>query len=903
MNHPFQPPSEGILISLSDMWQLLLKKKIAIGLGATTMALFALCYVLSRPIQYSFEATFKERGNRDGGMGIANDSIMQYLRMDVANSNMDSQAASMIKSRFLMESVVRQLNLQATLVKQGEELGTMGLIKLNLLVEFAHFKRRSTPLFPDPQPSLCCTNIAYNGEVTLPLGIHFLSDQRYLIRNSEGEKIGEGKLDIPCQVGSLCQFTLTQGPRKEKLQGQRYFLTISSLSAVATALAKSFEIEKDGDDAQLLRIKYHYSDRQLGATIVNEAMKAYQTYLKGESDSKADAQLAYLEKRERDMAELLEKQMKTHANSCSEGITTTGFLDAEKQMEFLGHSHQECQQKLMAIDLELKKLHHLHKEKQIALYDHYSSVDDAEIVNPILSQIRTLKQKQAAISLSLEKQAPSFPPSPTHESLDQEKDTTHHDPLQEFQGIDAATADQLYLSYQNQLDETEAYIRQNNFIAAQIPDPNFDISSLSDVLTDPVSKDIIQQASLQLLHLHDNENRSDKELERIKADLQTKKIFLISHLEQATLIAELREGHIKEKIRALQKIHLDLAQQQISILEKQFADYLKTRTQNLVQQQEVIKNHAADLQKEMAQIPNKWVAEKLFNQQLLGHQKLMEDISRLVESKILSHNLELIQSSPVDLAIPPLLPLNPCIIKFGSLGAFVGASLMSASFLVYFFMVGIPVTPTNVMLQGFFVAGIISRRTHLRKTELLSDNDLETLRRLISYNYETLSTDKVDKVCRGKVWLLAQSGGPDYSYHLATLLSKQGKKVLLLPLFFDTLGLPEEQPGLLTHLQEGIALKINHEEGYDKIAPGGICRYSSELINSSKFKELLAQLRQQYDIILVISPSNPFNAETEALLTIADSTYITLTNERLDKVATLKRRAETLPTTFLFSYD
>jgi hypothetical protein len=264
-----------------------------------------------------------------------------------------------------------------------------------------------------------------------------------------------------------------------------------------------------------------------------------------------------------------------------------------------------------------------------------------------------------------------------HERILQERLTHQQNPSSDYQGISLEVATDLYRDYSKQLIQMENNIRQNVFFIHQMEDPHFEITSLSAGLNDPISTEIIQKASQLVLNLRDQNNQSIREQERIKEELQLERTFLILHLQQMVQLMELNKQLIDEKIFALQNVSLELIHQRISLLEKSLQDYLQSRLQNLHQERALMKRHLADIHHEMAQLPQKWVSEQLLTQEVATNHLIVEEIAKLVETKNISHNLEVIQSAPVDLALPPVHPLIPKVFLVSLLGFLIGGCLGS----------------------------------------------------------------------------------------------------------------------------------------------------------------------------------------------------------------------------------
>jgi|688.fasta_scaffold32219_1 tyrosine-protein kinase Etk/Wzc len=463
----------------------------------------------------------------------------------------------------------------------------------------------------------------------------------------------------------------------------------------------------------------------------------------------------------------------------------------------------------------------------------------------------------------------------------------------EFQGINLATAHELYMNYSKSLNEIEAEILHDEFILNQMKDPNFEPSSLSSVLEDPVSREIIGRASNLLLMIQDQDNRSQKELDRLRNELSQQKGFLALHLEQTMQLLHLRKKLFQEKLLSVQNAQLQLIQQKISVLEQHLADYIDSRISNMKQERHAIGQQQEALKKEMEKLPEKWSSEKLIEQHLEMSRKMVEEITKLVEQKNISAHLDISQSAPVDVAVPPIHPVRSNFLMFGVLGGVLGFFLSVGFILGKTAIKGIPATADNLRDQGLQVAGFLSK--NVTSLEVLRDEDLNTLRRLMSYIGVSKSLDSGGRA----LLLMLGSRGFDYSQQFAQLLSKSGQRVLLISLQFNRAPNPEEMPGLWQYLENGkSAPKILQKQGYDYIAAGGISRFSTELIKSDLFKKLLESLKNDYDWVIAVSRASSSSGEGENLVQIFDEVAITLVDEKLTELTSYFNRKRT---TFLFT--
>lgn len=246
--------------------------------------------------------------------------------------------------------------------------------------------------------------------------------------------------------------------------------------------------------------------------------------------------------------------------------------------------------------------------------------------------------------------------------------STEHD----FQGIDLKTTQTLFVSYTHKMNEIESQILQNQFIIDEMDKPDFDLSALNTILTDPVSQDMSQKATLLALNLKDSNNRSLKEQERIKEDLDLQKRFLSIHLKSSNRLLQLNEELMKYKVKSLQSVTLGLVQQQISLLENNLSEFIRSRIKNLKSESEIIEQHKLSLMNQMSTLPSKWVSEQLIHLAMNLNQKMVEEVSKLVEKTNIENNLEIIQSTVIDPAITPIHPKPAKILFFAILGSLIG---------------------------------------------------------------------------------------------------------------------------------------------------------------------------------------------------------------------------------------
>lgn len=937
---------EEFLISLADIKHICRRNRKGIYFTITLFTLLASLYTLTKPLSYTAEASFREKSRAQaGGKGFTD-------FLTGVSSNQESEAASVMRSKDLISTMIRKLGLQANLIERGTEPSKLGNIWKNLWVEYANLRDWERPVFKEPASNLIIQDLVYTGDRTLNLTLTFVDEEHFIIK---GPHIAEAKRSLSEKVvEDEFEFVLIHTGQKP-IAGSVFSLSLTPLDLLANKFSKRIKVKLDKTDKTLLLLSYSHPKRSHAKRVVNEIMAAYQEFLKDEHDRAAQIQLEYLQKRQEESYQKQVELMEAHAIALSDDISVTGIADTEKEMEFFLRQQQQYANKLDAVILEIKRLQHSvdtgSEESSLVVLS-----GDKSPVYQLLQNTYELKQQRDALTLALRQNPKShskelesefikqandleeicaksheieiildclsknepldqsfkvFADSQllikhwyqklqqvskeeldrqkeqfasylnnlyrlfsVHQKLIEERIAHHSQPQKQFEGISLETANQLFMAYSKEYDRLEANIKKDAFILNQMNDPEFEICSLASVLDDSVSREIIKRSSELALLLRDDNNRSLKEHERVKSELETQKKFLKAHLEQSVQVIHLNSDLFQEKMVALQNIMVNLIHQSISVMQKQIGDFIASRLEYLYQEQELINKHLTELHQKMARIPNRWVWEQIVKRTLVMNQSLAEEITRMVEGKNISHHLEVIQSAPVDMAYASLLPDSPKIILFLAIGLALG-SFASISFFVGRTIVkGIPVSEDNLKLAKQNVAGSISQNVEIKDQPLL-DQDLATLRRLTSFMKEQLH----------KTILLNEGPYLDYIPTLLDLLHRKGFKTMLIPLTFNQKE-TESVTGLLHYLYDQRQKPhVIHEEGFDRISPGGVHRFGVELISSPAFKNLLDSFKNDYDFVIATTQFSPSSAEAESLIKLFDAGVITLSQEKITEIS------------------
>ena len=968
MDKPANKEEHDFLISLTDCLMILKKGKFKVFGIALVLAIVTASYPLTKPIKFEADATFKEKTNSQTGL---NSSTLASFFFSGLSASGKSEAITMMKSRKLLTRIIIFLGLQATLTKQNNESLTLENIKKNLSLEFFNLFRNSSKLpLKDESPVIRVSHVEFSKEIPETLTLIFDSENSFEIFGPNKTSLGIAKIGevFSTHDYSFTIIRLTEDPLTET----SYFLSLSPFVTAYKQLSKNIMISNDKDDPSLLILKYANKDRHLASQTLNVLMEAYQAYLKEEQHRIAREQIAYLQSRQQEMGQNLRNAVTVYADQLSSDVANTGYAHSDKMFEFLTDQLHGYWQKMLTIELEMKR-QNTPQSENIMLSQLYLP-ESSTVMAEVLNQVRILKQEGDSLELSLRNSsmkdieewqntflqqiasleeirqsandtktllenlennqlplssvklldnpkykirtwidqlmeiestvaskvdAEEWKTFKAHftayltnllhflevsEKTIQERLAHQQAPQFEFQGIDLTSANELYIDYTKNLSNLESQILQLQFIINQLQEPGFEVTSLSTVVEDRITLEMVSAASKLILSLRDDVNHSTKEKERLKKEIQTQKQFLDLHLNQTVQLLKLQEGLYKEKVRSLQKASLELIQQQISIREKEISDHIEMYLEHLKLDHDLLKQKEQDIRREMITLPQKWASEKLIEQELKINAAMVEEIAKIVESKNITSNLEMVQSASLDIAIPPTHPIPPRIFLYTILGGILGLCLGIGAQLALTLYRGIPASKENLSLAGVHVSGTLTKN---------EEENRETFRRLFANLLGNALHPTTNTL--GSTIVLLNSSCADPK-EIATLMSKKGWKVLLLNLTFDQPTDSQHPPALLQYL-EGYAAspKIHNRGTYDEIDSGGASSYANELLSSKAFLLLIEKLKDHYDWIIGISKAQSNSPEAEMMVKLFDHSVIAIHGETLDDLSRIIHLAKSTP--------
>jgi tyrosine-protein kinase Etk/Wzc len=436
----------------------------------------------------------------------------------------------------------------------------------------------------------------------------------------------------------------------------------------------------------------------------------------------------------------------------------------------------------------------------------------------------------------------------------------------EFEGIDLETAKDLFVKYNLETDKINLSIGELQHLKEKLLNEDFQISSLSLVLSDSVSSEIISKAGALNLEVQDKKNRSEKDISRLKEELDLQKKFLFFHLQEMVELKNINLSLVKEKLQMLKKVILFNLNQKISILNTEGKDFIDTRVKNLEVEKNLLLEKMQDLRLKMVDLPERWKLEKQLELKMDMGLNIVKTTANLLESKTIQHHLEQIQSKPLDLAVPLASVCNFKSPFIFFLSFFLSTLLMFSFYFIKTSIIGFPVSLEMLKIANFQVCGSISKKISLEKIERF---DLETLRNIVSFN------DPFHNILA-----LIGNNGPNYSFNLASLLSKKGKKSLIV-----NCDPEEDKVGFFQFLEKKLSnIPIEKKENFDLLIAGKASLFASEMLGSQDFMNLIKEVSSKYDTIIMYSSSKPILSEAKSFLTSSNKIVVTINGETMEEL-------------------
>lgn len=325
----------------------------------------------------------------------------------------------------------------------------------------------------------------------------------------------------------------------------------------------------------------------------------------------------------------------------------------------------------------------------------------------------------------------------------------------------------------------------------------------------------------------------------------------------------------------------------LSILKTRLKQCIHSHKESAEQHVALIHKNIDELNKQQSGLPEKWLLEEKMRFHKSINEKVMEKVTELVENTIISHNLDVIESHPLDLAIPPTVPDTPPFVMYAILGCLFGSFLSTSFSIGKHYKNGIPATADTLNLMRMHYCGMLA--FDKQPLHNMPSSSLDTLKNL------SLAISSSDT----KHVLVANPYGPQFTFHLAEILKTRGERVLVIDCPQSSCN-QSGTPGLLQYLQEKTtAPSIHKAQGIDTISSGGSDLFANELLHSQKFSSLLESFQENFDYILLQTKSPIHSLDMQVLYNLSHHAIIALKDEKLHELEVF--RNSKVPSSFVLT--
>lgn len=877
------------------------------------------------PVKYKVYATFKDSEKNMGEAKSVFDSLLRVIDVSI-----ESQGGHvLLTSSPVLNPVIEKLGLQASVQHQSQFSQKLECLRQSLLAEFEKpIIEKETFQFKD---------VSYQEDLPKSFILFFRSKELFEIRDKEEQLLAIGEVGKPLFIEDI-SFTLESVPEKITLRTP-YPLSFQPLQEIGLQLMENMEVSPNKKNSGFLHISFTHPRRTFGKKFVNALMESYQSYLERESQALSHAQIAYLEEKRDDYCHKMDGYLKTHVNYMKENLQEKGSFTLGQHLPLFQDRKLKFTNDLHALELKRKRLqegdpwsmvpigqematlqeslHILSKEKdELNLALSASSIHENEIAKHV-KQLDTLQQEKliektginqffsSLLSPKRERERillNSFPDVPIEKeliSLQDEKKKLEKCSLQaegltkewyhqhlrlaslkeevmkkrlisgvssekEYQGIDLKTARALLLETIKKRDETELRLGQMNFACQAIDQEGVEYISLIAAFPDSIGQELVREMGELKQKLQSDRNYTEKEVERYEKKLSLRKEDLARHMKQAISLTEVERERLDHRKMKIQRAIVDLLGQEIALIEKQVRDRIDEQLLYLDKEKELILDQLADIKAELRGAPDLWLKERQLQFSADLNQGMLESLVRLVESKNIENDISVLKAKPINFASSSIKARKPLLFIFGGVGGFLGAMIAFALAFMHAIYHGFPLSLKNLRLKGRVTLG-----------KLQGKERGEVLRNVTHF---------IEKK-GAKVISLVMGKEKEFHSLLATLLCKEGKKVLVIDLDPFQITKQKNLPGLIHYLENKAKEPNIYKREYgDYITMEGWGEFVPELLKQEKFYTLVEKLKKSYDCILIALPMCAKTATPKSLFTVSDQMVIHLEGECLEEL-------------------
>ncbi len=731
-------------------------------------------------------------------------------------------------SRSVLTRVIRELGLQAhiSIPLSGKEKWSYLWSVEKLHSRGGNFFNSDQQIIPPntfktpPSSPISVSHISYLAPYATTFEVHFLDNEKFEVFDQKKNAKGVFSVDERLLIDDVAFIISLKDPfLLGAMQEKTFTIQFTPEDTVFESLRKNITITTSPLSPLVLEITYTCDDKHLVASIINYLMSEYSTYQQQEKESIIHDQLLYLSKRQDTAQKEFSQAMIQRWEPTKERLKNAQFMHPEHEIQFFHSYYTQQQQRKMLIEWEFDNIKTLPTEvffakniasrtpngQKLISEHHLLCVEKDELLHLLATQQLPIDDSVAQLFTSND--------VPFKQTLE--------------------TARSTHQQHINKLHKIEDSLVQLEIVKSTLANPSpGDIHiylSLLSLVDDPVSTSKLSEM-IEIIELMDDQRDSTaRDHANALISLEQKKAFLhknVLYIEEAMLRGKSRCYYQLQKSREeLVRLISQQLDRNHSYMEQQIGEYKKHLQDELAW----IDSQIQTLSDEIATLPEALYGTEYSHMEVERYKNSVITLTRLVEEKNLSINMEKIKSRPLTIAEPPLLPDPPHLLLKTLLGALSGILICALLIPGVRWVKGWPVSVNALKGLGLQVVGSFAKGKTIRMAH----------RSTLLATLEFLSHSNEER----QVVVTLGSGASEFMQHLIYLLIEKDPRIGMISIHIDP------------HATEGWRLervKTNmHYAEFDLVLPE---EKALSLLQSITLREEIKKLAHDIQYLFLTSP-------------------------------------------------
>lgn len=916
--------SEPFFFSNRDLQILFQRKKkwyLQIGIVSFVMAFFI---VAGLQPAYVSEAKFKKAKS-------SKDSLFDFKNVLSAmpGASGPSSPVSYLKSRRLLQEVIRDLGLQATVYEQSFLARIGSNIARNVLAECLDF----LPI----QKEFVFQDLHYDGDVRLDLYVQVLNKEEFVVCDPILKIDKQGSIGSLLTFGTI-QFLLSSVP-DHFVVDKKYKMSIEPMYKALERVQKKFNVKDDKVDQEVQVLTFSSPSPTGCSLFLDRVMQKYIAYIKDEGYKICREQGDLVGQRKQQIADEYRRFLDEHVSYLEESLGAEGFMGSRQHMAFIEKPNELYHSKLYEVDLELKRLRpslildnpdtqehkRLERKAQARAQDPYDLISSLDTKMAEYLSLQSMK-KEGDRSQLMDWDVPEDVDSLSQgekrletvlaylsgslSSVESLKDRGAHQKngssdwmaeIEKEEVICQESSPDIKGRMQIQLDRKKRSLKQavTSLLYRFHAKKQVLLQEEGGIEYSQKTRGGIDREAIQRLFID-----YGREIDAVRLNIQQltylKDQIFDPALEISSLGNLLPDSVSQKIIQEATRVGLDLADEG-NLSAKEY-DRIKGNlfhqkqflAQHIQQLLEVQKIREKSIQEQIYSLRNETVHLLTIEKQILESRlaELRQKMSGSLPQKWKAENLHLLkkesyfdslamlakveesklieqymQLSDYKVVDPAFLPNKPQTGKVFVWPSVIFILSCCSFYGIDFFKRAMKGSPVSSELLRYYDLPLMGTMSPMASLSVqeLSSQDLESMRKVAHFAF--LHKPVVDGIALS----LLGCNTPDYSHNLACILAQRGARVLLIDSAFASLSPIGGVGGMFDYLRGEVNEPSIIERGpYNFIYCGGYSKSFVEMLAQNKLKEFVNARKSDYDFVLMYTRAGVLSVEAMIYQSLSD---------------------------------